>query len=154
LKITKVETVEFDKSTAVHWGTIGWLWVRIHTDENVVGLGETFPAMSPEKAVILTDLASILLGRDPRDIEALWHDMFLAVQYRGWAGAEMRAMSAVDVALWDLLGRATNLPVYRLLGGKCWNAIRSTTPATTTCTISTRSRWNWRANCSPLESER
>ena len=129
MRITKVETVELAQSTAVHWGTIGWLWVRVHTDENLVGLGETCPATAAEKAVVLNDLAPLLLGRDPNDIEALWHDMFLTVQYRGWAGAEMRALSAVDVALWDLLGRSVNLPVYRLLGGKCWDAI----PVYNTC---------------------
>ena len=129
MRINKVETVELAQSTAVHWGTIGWLWVRVHTDENLVGLGETCPATAAEKAVVLNDLAPRLLGRDPRDIEALWHDMFLTVQYRGWAGAEMRALSAVDVALWDLLGRSANLPVYRLLGGKCWDAI----PVYNTC---------------------
>ena len=129
MKIIKVETVDLAQSTAVHWGTIGWLWVHIYTDENLVGLGETCPATAAEKAVVLNDLAPLLLGRDPRDIEALWHDMFLAVQYRGWAGAEMRALSAVDVALWDLLGRSANLPVYRLLGGKCWDSI----PVYNTC---------------------
>ena len=113
----------------MHWGTIGWLWVRIHTDENLIGLGETCPATAAEKAVVLKDLAPRILGRDPRDIEALWHDMFLTVRYRGWAGAEMRAMSAVDNALWDLLGRSVNLPVYRLLGGKCWDSI----PVYNTC---------------------
>ena len=123
MRITKVETVELAESTAVHWGPIGWLWVRIHTDENLVGLGETCPATAAEKAVVLKDLAPRILGRDPRDIEALWHDMFLTVQYRGWAGAEMRAISAIDNALWDLLGRSLNQPVYRLLGGKCSETI-------------------------------
>ena len=129
MRITKVETVELAKSTDVHWGTIGWLWVRIHTDENLIGLGETCPATAAEKAVVLKDLAPRILGRDPGEIEALWHDMFLTVQYRGWAGAEMRAISAIDNALWDLLGRSVNLPVYRLLGGKCWDSI----PVYNTC---------------------
>jgi len=124
MKITRIETVELREGTVVHAGAIGWLWVRIHTDEGLVGLGETFPASPSEKAVILNDLAPKLLGRDPRDIESIWHELFLAVQYRGWAGAEIRAISAVDVALWDLLGKSANLPVYRLLGGKCWDTVR------------------------------
>lgn len=123
MKITRVETVELSRSTEVHSGVIGWLWVRVHTDEGIVGLGETFPASASEKAVVLNDLAPILVNSDPGDIEALWHDMFLAVQYRGWAGAEIRAISAVDVALWDILGRAASLPLYRLLGGKCRDRI-------------------------------
>ena len=123
MKITKIETVELCQSTEVHWGVIGWLWVRIHTDEGLIGLGETCPASAVEKAVVLNDLAPRLIGRDPRDIESIWHELLMAVQYRGWAGAEIRAISAVDVALWDLLGKSVNLPVYRLLGGKCWETI-------------------------------
>jgi galactonate dehydratase len=129
MKITRVETIELRQSTSVHWGVIGWLWVRIHTDEGIIGLGETCPASAAEKAVVLNDLGPRMIGRDPRDIEALWHDMFLAVQYRGWAGAEIRALSAVDVALWDLLAKSVNLPVYRLLGGQCWEKI----PVYNTC---------------------
>jgi galactonate dehydratase len=124
MKITRIETLELRQSTVVHAGTIGWLWVRVHTDEGLTGLGETFPATASEKAVVLKDLAPRLVGRDPREIESIWHDLFLAVQYHGWAGAEIRAISAVDVALWDLLGKSCNLAVYQLLGGKCWDAVR------------------------------
>jgi galactonate dehydratase len=123
VKITKVETIELRRSTSVHWGMVGWLWVRVHTDEGIVGLGETCPASAVEKAVVLNDLAPRMIGRDARDIEAIWHDSLMAVQYRGWAGAEIRAISAVDVALWDLLAKCVNLPVYRLLGGQCWDSI-------------------------------
>lgn len=123
MKISKVETIELTRSVTVHIGEIGWLWVRLHTDEGFTGLGETFPAFSVDKAVILKDYAPVLLGRDPSDIEALWHDMFVSVGYRGWAGAESRALSAVDIALWDLLGKSTNRPLYQLLGGKCWEKI-------------------------------
>ena len=129
MKITKVETVELRQSTEVHWGVIGWLWVRVHTDEGIIGLGETCPASAVEKAVVLNDLAPRLIGRDPRDIESIWHDLLMTVQYRGWAGAEIRGISAVDVALWDLLGKSANLPVYRLLGGKYWDSI----PVYNTC---------------------
>ena len=123
MKITKVETIELRRSTSVHWGTVGWLWVRIHTDQGITGLGETCPASAVERAVVLNDLAPQMIGRDARDIEAIWHDSFKAVQYRGWAGAEIRAISAVDIALWDLLAKSLNVPVYRLLGGRCWDSI-------------------------------
>lgn len=129
MKITQVETVELRQSTEVHWGVIGWLWVRVHTDEGMIGLGETCPASAVEKAVVLNDLAPRLIGRDPRDIEAIWHDLLLAVQYRGWAGAEIRAISAVDIALWDLLGKLVDQPLFRLLGGKYWDSI----PVYNTC---------------------
>lgn len=129
MKITRVETIELSESTSVHAGVIGWLWLRIHTDEGVTGLGETFPATVPDQAVILRDYAPQLVGRDPRDIEAIWLDLFTSVQYRGWAGAEIRALSAVDIALWDLLARSVNLPLYRLLGGRC----RESIPIYNTC---------------------
>ena len=79
--------------------------------------------------MVLNDLAPRMIGRDPRDIEAIWHDLLMAVQYRGWAGAEIRAISAVDVALWDLLAKSVNQPVYRLLGGQYWDSI----PVYNTC---------------------
>lgn len=123
MRITKVETITLNESTEVHAGKVSWLWVRIHVDEGIYGVGETFPASASERAVILSDFAQSLLGRDPRDIERIWNDLFTQVQYRGWAGAEMRALSAIDVALWDLLGKWTGLPVYMLLGGKFWESV-------------------------------
>jgi galactonate dehydratase len=97
--------------------------VRIHTDTGRCGLGETFSAPDSEKAVILYDYAPLLLGRDPGDIERLWLDLFTHIQFRGWAGAEIRALSAIDVALWDPLGKCAGLPAYMLLGGQCWDSI-------------------------------
>lgn len=123
MRITKIETITYPNVTQVHAGGIGWTWVRLHTDAGLYGLGETFPAPSCEKAVILSDYAPVLLGRDPRDIERLWLDLFTHIQYRGWGGAEIRALSAIDVALWDLLGKCAGLPVYALLGGQCWDTI-------------------------------
>lgn len=124
MKITRIETISCENVTEVHAGGIGWLWVRIHTDTGSYGVGETFPAPEAEKAVILRDYAPVLLGRDPRDIERIWLDLLTHVQYRGWAGAEIRALSAVDIALWDLLGKVAGLPAYILLGGRCWDSIQ------------------------------
>jgi len=129
MRITRVETIAYPNVTEVHAGGIGWLWVRIHTDSGMYGTGETFPSPEPDKAIVLKDYAPVLLGRDPRDIERLWLDLLTQVQYRGWAGAEMRAISAIDVALWDLLGKSVGLPVYMLLGGQCWDSI----PVYNTC---------------------
>ncbi len=127
--ITRVETITLAQSTQVHQGGIGWLWVRIHTDQGSYGTGETFPAPAVDRAVILNDFAPLLLGRDPRDIEKIWSDLFLKIQFRGWAGAEIRALSAIDVALYDLLGKSCGMPVYALLGGK----FRDSVPIYNTC---------------------
>ena len=104
MKITAVETVYISRGVTVHWGPIQWLWVRIHTDEGLVGLGETYPFPEAEAQVVEKRLAPMLLGRDPSSIDRLWADMYEQVSFHGWAGAEMRAISAVDIALWDLLG--------------------------------------------------
>jgi galactonate dehydratase len=125
MKITKIETITFTRSITIHAGPISWLWVRVHTDEGLVGLGETYPAAEAAEAALSTSLAPVLLGQDAREIERLWQEMFLAVSYHGWAGAELRAISAVDIALWDLLGKFTGQPVYQLLGGKSRDRIRT-----------------------------
>src|SRR5271157_4349236 len=124
MKITAVETIYLPRVITVHAGPITYLWVRIHTDEGLIGLGESYPNAEAEAAVVHSRLAAVLLGKDPSAIDQLWADMFLAVSYSGWSGAEMRAISAVDIALWDLLGKAIGQPIYKLLGGASRQFIR------------------------------
>ena len=125
MRITAIETLYLAGGITVHAGPIQWLWVKIHTDSGLYGLGETYPHPGSEEAVIHSRLASRLLGQDPGRIEGLWASMFDAVSYSGWAGAEMRAISAVDTALWDLKGKALGVPVYELLGGATRDKIRT-----------------------------
>ena len=125
MRITSVETIHLARGITVHAGPVQWLWVRIHTDSGLVGLGETYPHPETEKAVVQRSLAPVLLGRDPLQIDRLWADMFQAIAWSGWAGAEMRAISAVDIALWDLAGKAAGMPVYQLLGGASRDSIRT-----------------------------
>src|SRR5579862_9237144 len=122
VKITAVETIQDPEHPLL-------LWVLLHTDAGLVGLGETFQIPEAVARVIHSSLAQILLGQDPTRIELLWHHMFKTVHYAGYAGAEMRAISAIDIALWDLLGKATETPVYTLLGGACRDRI----PTYNTC---------------------
>ncbi len=124
MKITAVETIYLPRGINVHVGAITYLWVRIHTDEGLIGLGESYPNAEAEAAIVHSRLAAVLLGKDPGSIDRLWAEMFLAVSYSGWAGAEMRAISAVDIALWDLLGKTTGQPIYKLLGGASRESIR------------------------------
>lgn len=125
MKITQIETICLARGIKVHAGSISWLWVLVHTDNGLIGLGETYPAAETAEAAIRNSLAPVLLGRDPRQIDRLWADMMLAVSYHGWAGAEIRAISAIDIALWDLLGKSTGQPIYQLLGGKSRDRIRT-----------------------------
>jgi L-alanine-DL-glutamate epimerase-like enolase superfamily enzyme len=124
MKITAVETIYLPRGITVHAGAITYLWVRIHTDEGLIGLGESYPNAEAEAAIVHSRLAPVLLGRDASAIDRLWADMFLNISYSGWGGAEIRALSAVDIALWDLLGKATGQPIYKLLGGASRPSIR------------------------------
>jgi len=92
------------------------LWVEIHTDAGVVGLGETFLGARAIEAYIHETAAPYLLGKDPLQIER--HDTAL-IGYLGYAssGAETRGRSAVNIALWDILGQVSGQPLYQLLGG-------------------------------------
>jgi L-alanine-DL-glutamate epimerase-like enolase superfamily enzyme len=125
VRITAVETLSLPQGATVHAGPIQWLWVRIHTDSGLIGLRETYPFPAAEAAVIHRVLADRLLGQDPSRIEFLWNSMFDAVAYAGWAGAGIRAISAVDIALWDIKGKALRVPVFDLLGGATRDRIRT-----------------------------
>lgn len=116
MKIKRVETVYWkSRDDAPFWPH--WTWVKIETDAGVSGIGETYPRGANEAAAV-HNVANRLIGSDPRDIERIWADLYHAFDYQVAGGAEMRALSAIDLALWDLLGRSLNAPVYRLLGGR------------------------------------
>ena len=111
MKINRLETIWLDEQPNT-------LWVRIHTDEGLIGLGETYYVPRAVSAVIHDVFANLLLGRSAFDIENHWNNMFSTVNFFGYSGAETRAISAIDVALWDLLGQYTRQPIYNLLGGR------------------------------------
>jgi len=96
----------------------GWLVVEVFTDSGHVGVGNA--ALAPRIAQQIIDiyLKPILLGRDPWDVEALWQHMYRNTMAFGRKGIGMAAISAVDIALWDVLGKAAQQPVFRLLGGR------------------------------------
>ena len=95
-----------------------WLIVEIVTDNGLVGIGNA--ALSPRvtKQVIDLYLKPLLIGQDPWDIEFLWQRMYRKTMAFGRKGIGMVAISAVDIALWDILGKSAKQPVYRLLGGR------------------------------------
>ncbi|HEV8482093.1 MAG TPA: L-rhamnonate dehydratase [Blastocatellia bacterium] len=96
----------------------GWLIVEVFTDAGHVGLGNA--ALSPRltKQAIDLYLKPLLIGKDPFDTEFLWQHMYRQTMAFGRKGLVMAAISAVDIALWDILGKSTGQPVFRLLGGR------------------------------------
>lgn len=96
---------------------LGWMVVEIETDTGLVGIGNAALSPTVTKAVIEHHLAPILIGENPLDIAYLWERMYRQTLPFGRKGSGMAAISAIDLALWDILGKHTNLPVFRLLGG-------------------------------------
>ena len=111
MKIIRLETIRLGRHPDS-------LWLRIHTDAGLTGLGETSYAPRAVSALIHDQLSPFLLEQDPLDIERHWQTMFAAVNAYGFGGAETRAISAVDIALWDIAGQHTGQPIYNLLGGR------------------------------------
>jgi galactonate dehydratase len=109
MKITNLETIRI-----AEFGNL--LWLRIHTDEGISGLGETFMHPGAVEAYLHDAVAPRLIGRDALSIDAISRDL---VDHLGFAatGVETRAASAVDIGLWDLFGKFTNQPIVQLLGG-------------------------------------
>ena len=99
--------------------------VALHTDEGITGFGESdvnpWIAKScieaPGTHTMSLSLRDILLGADPRRIEDLWQRMYIGTCMHGRRGAGIHAMGAIEIALWDIKGKAENKPVYELLGG-------------------------------------
>ena len=117
MKITQIETIRVEEQPRN-------IWVQVHTDAGKVGLGETFYAPSVVQAAIHDHFGPLLIGRDPFEIERHWEAMFRLSDHAGYGGAEMRAISALDMALWDIKGQAVGLPIYELLGGAVRKRIR------------------------------
>jgi L-rhamnonate dehydratase len=96
----------------------GWLIVEVMTDAGHVGIGNAALAPRLCKQTIDLYLKPLLLGADPFDVEFLWQHMYRKTMAFGRKGVGMTAISAVDIALWDVLGKATGQPVFKLLGGR------------------------------------
>ncbi|PYV19456.1 MAG: L-rhamnonate dehydratase [Acidobacteria bacterium] len=96
----------------------GWLVVELFSDQGLIGIGDAALAPRVTKQVIDLYLKPIILGANPFDYEILWQHMYRKTIAFGRKGIGMVAISAVDIALWDLMGKITHQPVFRLLGGK------------------------------------
>src|SRR5215470_9668292 len=122
MKITAIESLQWAEYPRL-------LVIRVHTDSEIIGVGETVDKVHGAKGALHGTIAPLVLGQDPRDIEGIWRFVFDNLMYHGYAGAELRALSGVEVALWDILGKFYNAPLYHLLGGR----IRDAVPTYNTC---------------------
>ena len=118
LRITRIETY---RPTDLFQGLI---FCRIHTDQGLIGCGESYYIPEAVEAVIHDWFRHRLLGADALAIESHWRFLYERAANFGVRGAELRALSAVDLALWDILGQATGQPIHRLLGGPVRERVR------------------------------
>lgn len=127
MKITAVETLVLEAPLEQPWriatftlSSLTATLVRLRTDEGVSGTGEAIARLGPgvSAAVVHEVLAPVLLNKDPRDVEGLYEAMVRTMRARGHSrGYHLEAVAGVDIALWDLLGRAEGRPVWQLLAG-------------------------------------
>jgi L-alanine-DL-glutamate epimerase-like enolase superfamily enzyme len=122
MKITAIRTFRTEEFSNV-------LWVHVETDAGITGLGETFYGAGAVEAHIHDVLAGRLLGRDPLRIEAHSREMVNLPMAQSSTGAEYRAASAIDLALWDIFGKVCGQPVHQMLGGLCHDRV----PVYNTC---------------------
>jgi L-alanine-DL-glutamate epimerase-like enolase superfamily enzyme len=118
MKLTKIETIQL----ADHPNLI---FVALHTDEGQVGYADTFYMGSAISAFIHDFAAPMLLGHDPGNIELHWRRIYEIIAHIAGKGAEIRGLSAIDVALWDILGQAAGMPIWQVLGGAARERIKT-----------------------------
>jgi L-alanine-DL-glutamate epimerase-like enolase superfamily enzyme len=109
------------KPTVTSWGTyheVSMVLVEVHTDAGIVGVGEVLARFSPKAyaELIETSLKPRLIGQDARNIGALWQSMRRSLSGRA-GGMLIEAIAGVDIALWDIMGKAAGMPIAKLLGG-------------------------------------
>jgi galactonate dehydratase len=117
VKIDRIETIRVAEFPNL-------LWVELHTDEGLTGLGETFFGARAVETYLHDTAAPKLLGSDPLEIDRLSRDLGNYLGFRS-TGAEMRGNSAVDIALWDIFGKAMGQPICQMLGGRTRKRIRT-----------------------------
>jgi L-alanine-DL-glutamate epimerase-like enolase superfamily enzyme len=127
MKITRVEPIHLRLPTVTERcdGSQETLIVKVHTDAGITGVGEVDSSSQVAKAIIeaprshkiCRGLAECVIGQDPIEIDRLIHRMYEGSIFFGRQGAAIQAMSGVEIALWDIVGKTTKRPVYQLLGG-------------------------------------
>ena len=130
MKITDIKTFLMmagspDSKESSSWSARNWCFVKVYTDEGIIGLGEGSGWPRVVETAI-NDLKPIIIGEDPMNIERIWQKMLVSTMGAGMTGTPgSGSMNAIDMALWDIKGKALNTPVWNLLGGKVRERIRA-----------------------------
>ena len=118
MKVTGIKTYICDAYRT------NWVFVKVLTDEGITGVGEaTLEYREPTVVQAIKELERYLVGKDPHNIEAFWSQMYRDAYWRGGV-VLMSALAGVEMALWDIKGKALGVPVYQLLGGKVRDSIK------------------------------
>jgi L-rhamnonate dehydratase len=136
LKITDVEAIILRPpalNDGIADGSQDDLVIKVHTDEGIVGIGEVDSApeavralvTAPGSHAIANSFHNLLVGEDPTDVERLWQKMYRGMNYIGRRGIALHALSGIDIALWDIKGKAEGKPISELLGGAIRDKVRA-----------------------------
>ncbi|NLB45883.1 MAG: mandelate racemase/muconate lactonizing enzyme family protein, partial [Clostridiaceae bacterium] len=136
MKITKVEAIPIRQKgeiKLINDSAQDGIIIKVYTDEGIVGYGEVDSSPLVVKAVIeapvshriCCGLAAVVVGEDPFDVEKIWEKMYLASTFYGRRGVVIHAMSGIDIAIWDIIGKALNKPLYKVLGGSFRDRVRA-----------------------------
>ena len=118
MKVTQIKTF------ICHAYRTNWVFVKVITDSGLYGVGEaTLEYREPTVAQAIKELERYLVGKDPHNIEAFWHDTYRDAYWRGGV-VLMSALAGVEMALWDIKGKDLGVPVYQLLGGKVRDSVK------------------------------
>ena len=134
MKITNVSAIvlKLDAISSAADGTQDDLIIRVDTDEGISGYGEVDSAPLVGKAIVESHMShgtcyglrEVVVGHDPFDYEQVWNEMWAKTYYYGRSGPAVHVMSGIDMALWDIMGKAVGKPVHKLLGGSYASRVR------------------------------
>ena len=135
MKITDVEAIVVKQPdiSMIGDGSQDTVLIKVHTDEGITGIGEVDSSPyvvksiieAPASHMVCMGLRETILGEDPFDVEKIWKKMYDSSYYYGRRSVGIHAMSGIDLAIWDIIGKALNKPVHKLIGG----AFRKEIPA-------------------------
>lgn len=136
MKITNVEAIVLKQPGEIKMigdGSQDTVLIKVETDAGITGWGEcdSSPYIvkaiveSPASHIVCRGLRDIVVGQDPFDVEKIWYDMYRDSYYYGRRSVGIHAMSGIDIAIWDIIGKATGKPVHKLLGGKFHEKLRA-----------------------------